>query len=500
MMRCRNAVRFLQPARQLGVLAARRFAALDAANVKAMANTEWEPHFHNATVGLTDMDVGTIPYNESADRLRALLRSGLLTLTDLEENPERFFLAHRLLARHSPLLGPGFWIRFTVHYNLFAGTIVALGNDEQRAMLKPMQEAGELGCFALTERFAGVNSGMIVQTIAEYNKETGDFTLSSPTDGSCKNWISQGLVADKAVVVADLRIDGKSKGPHAFVMDFRRGGELVDGVTLGDMGRKTIGNDLDNAWIRFENVRLPGNALLSRFAEITPEGEYQQKVKGLPVFHMIGQRLFSGRVAVAQAALQFRRRLFEQTRAYAESKQCWAPDGVTNLLSLPQLRDITNEAEEKAGEIEAFVAKCEEQLAAALQSGKPPSLPLVEAIAVAKVRAVETSIALCFSLKQEVGSYALMGGSGFENMDFLQCCKFAEGDSRILMQKMARDKMKSFQKKPETVSEEETVACKKLADAMAANGTKSAWDDNWKLVYELAEVIMVRTMREFMRS
>ena len=27
-------------------------------------------------------------------------------------------------------------------------------------------------------------------------------------------------------------------------------------------------------------------------------------------------------------------------------------------------------------------------------------------------------------------------------MDFLQCCKFAEGDSRILMQKMARDKLK----------------------------------------------------------
>ncbi len=31
-------------------------------------------------------------------------------------------------------------------------------------------------------------------------------------------------------------------------------------------------------------------------------------------------------------------------------------------------------------------------------------------------------------------------------MDFLQCCKFAEGDSRILSQKIARDTMKLLAK------------------------------------------------------
>ena len=38
----------------------------------------------------------------------------------------------------------------------------------------------------------------------------------------------------------------------------------------------------------------------------------------------------------------------------------------------------------------------------------------------------------------QVGSYALMGSSGFKHLDFLNCCKFAEGDSRVLMQKMVR--------------------------------------------------------------
>lgn len=39
-------------------------------------------------------------------------------------------------------------------------------------------------------------------------------------------------------------------------MDLRDGpgGQLCKGVTVGDMGGKTTGNDLDNAWIKFEKV------------------------------------------------------------------------------------------------------------------------------------------------------------------------------------------------------------------------------------------------------
>ena len=70
-------------------------------------------------------------------------------------------------------------------------------------------------------------------------------------------------------------------------------GRVVAGVSHGDMGRKTVGNDLDNAWIAFDSVRLPRSALLNRYADIE-DGKYVQKVKGIPVFHMIGQRLFSG--------------------------------------------------------------------------------------------------------------------------------------------------------------------------------------------------------------
>ena len=68
--------------------------------------------------------------------------------------------------------------------------------------------------------------------------------------------------------MAELKINGDSKGPQAFVMDFRKDGELVKGIEVDDMGKKTTGNDLDNAWVAFDNVRIPKSAILSKYADI----------------------------------------------------------------------------------------------------------------------------------------------------------------------------------------------------------------------------------------
>ncbi|CAE7559238.1 POX5 [Symbiodinium microadriaticum] len=465
------------------------------------------------------MEVANVTYEESAERLRTLLKTGLLRHSDLVEKPERFFLAHKLLAEYSPQLGPGFWIRFTVHYNLCIGTILGLGNDDQIQEMEEMQELGHLGCFSLTERFAGVNSGFIVQTTADWDNDSKTFVINSPDFGSQKNWISQGLVADKSVVVADLRLDGKSFGPHAFVMDLRKNGALVDGVTLGDMGHKTVGNDLDNAWICFQNVRLPKQALLNRYADVeeSVDGEvkYVQKIKGIPVFHMIGQRLFTGRVAVAQAALAFRREIYNSTKAYTDAKLCWSPDGNVSLTTIPQISSLYAEANDRASYIEKFVQACEDDLSECLRLNSVPSLALVEAIAVAKVKAVEESIDLTFRLKNEVGSYALMGTSGFGQTDFLQCCKFAEGDSRVLMQKMARDRMKIFTdahdmaalKSPLPDWDEETRLCFELYQGMTndlesqrALNKFGAWNLRWREVYGLAEAVMRRVITNYLKK
>lgn len=158
------------------------------------------------------------------------------------------------------------------------------------------------------------------------------------------------------------------------MMSLRENGKVIDGVTHGDMGKKTVGNDLDNAWIAFENVSLPKSSLLNRYADIAEDGTYQQTVKGMPVFHMIGQRLFTGRVAVAQAALEFRKRLFAMTKEYIDNKQCWSPSGDVPLSSIPQLRALYAEADKTGGKLEKFVNRCEKELTTALKSETMPSL------------------------------------------------------------------------------------------------------------------------------
>ncbi|EOD37334.1 hypothetical protein EMIHUDRAFT_446972 [Emiliania huxleyi CCMP1516] len=221
---------------------------------------------------------------------------------------------------------------------------------------------------------------------------------------------------------------------------------------------------------------------------------------------MIGQRLYTGRIAVAQAALSYRRKLFEDTKAYADAKPIPSFSGAPlTLSSIPQLASLFEEAEATAGALEKYVASCEEELTPLLRNGGVPPDDLAHRIATAKVKAVEASIDLCWRLKQEVGSYALMGDSGFGSMDFLQCCKFAEGDSRVLMLKMARDRLRRYAKEAKSGAplpageEEEAALCEALAAAVGtAKGDKAleaaAWDREWRGVYALAESIMRRTL------
>lgn len=465
---------------------------------------DWAVAFKRETIDLADVDSGSLSYEQSAERMRSLVRSSVLRHDDIVKKPERFFLAHRLLAFHAPKLGPGFWIRFTVHYNLCMGSVVSLGNKEQVALLAEYQDEGKLGCFSLTEKFAGVNSGLIVGTTAEWDPVGQEFVLNTPNEGAAKNWISQGLVADVTTVVAQLIVDGKSRGPHAFLMNMREGGKLADGVSVQDMGRKTVGNDLDNAAVFFDQVRLPKSSLLSRYADITEEG-YTQTEVDRPVFHMIGQRLFTGRVAVAQAALQFSRGLFSMAKEYTDSKMCWSPGGDVPLSSIPQLRALYRESREDFDVLDAFCAACEKELVGYLKTERLPPVKLVEAIAVAKVRTVERCITLTNRLKNELGSYALMANTGFDQTDFLQCCKFAEGDSRILMQKMARDRMKEFLNSDLadiTFFNNQwnlvTQACFRLNAKIKEHPDKQVgWDENYEDVYELAELYMDKVIKKY---
>jgi len=501
-------------------------------------------------------------YADSARRLSALVRTGLLRFEDLVESPAKFFEAHRLLARAGFDQGPGFSIRFTVQYNLFAGTVLELGGPAHVRQLKRMQRDGTLGCFALTERLAGVNSGLVVHTTAAWvpdarQKDGGRFLLRTPTDGATKNWISQGLVAAKAVVVADLLVNDESVGPHAFLVTLRDArGRVAEGVTLTDMGRKTTGNDLDNAGVAFRDVWLARDALLDKHCDVfsavrnseseiskasasSPSSAQTPILKGVYVeresdaktpkrrltnMDRVGQRLFTGRVAVAQGAHEFREMLFRRAREATDAKPCWVPgDAGTNrrtsrsLSDVPQLRSLYVEEARRSASTRAFLEAVEAALCASLAARRRPERALVEAVAAAKVRAVDEAIEMTHRLRQEVGSYALMAGTGFEHTDFLQCCKFAEGDSRVLMMKMARDRvgaLTAWKKKNrgagagETAasifaSRREAEATAALAEALKAAASRGsspaeAWDEVSESAYALAAIAIEEIVQKWL--
>ena len=66
---------------------------------------------------------------------------------------------------------------------------------------------------------------------------------------------------------------------------------------------------------------------------------------------VIGQRLLTGRLCIAQAALVFARTLFARADAYARSKPVWSPVGAPKLVEMPQLRAVFTRADKGLSEV-----------------------------------------------------------------------------------------------------------------------------------------------------
>ena len=437
---------------------------------------------------------------------RALVAHATLKFTDIRDDPRKFFLAHRLLAKHAPEHGPGFWIRFTVQFNLFAGTVVALGGPEQLAELDAIQRAGQLGCFCLTERLAGVNSGLVVNTLAEWDPELQTFVIDSPTDGAYKNWISQGLTAEKAVCVANLRVGGVDRGPHAFLIDVRDAetGRLVPGVVTGDMGKKTTGVDLDNAWVRFDKLRVGRDRLLNRYGEVLGN-EYVAKAKGVRTMDMIGQRLFTGRVAVAQAALAFAEKLFADTKRYSDAKMCVMRGDTPALTDVPQLRALYEEAEGRLTRVKNFVETCESRLCECLAADRIPARGPHPRHRGGEDPSRGDSHRAVLPPETGGGFLRAHGRHRVSALRLSPVLQVRRGDSRILSQKLARDAFAQWNrtggKSSSDWSRAEVQACENVAAAVRnassrGAGKTAAWDAAWRDVYALADAICERVIDE----
>lgn len=75
--------------------------------------------------------------------------------------------------------------------------------------------------------------------------------------------------------------------------------EPLPGVTIGDCGPKIGVEGIDNGFCLFNNYRVPYNALLDRFAQISDDGKYKTPIKSKEKrFAAMFAGLIRGRCAV----------------------------------------------------------------------------------------------------------------------------------------------------------------------------------------------------------
>ncbi|MDL9936101.1 acyl-CoA dehydrogenase [Gordonia sp. ABSL1-1] len=237
-------------------------------------------------------------------------------------------------------------VKSGVQWGLFGGAVENLGTARHHQRYVPgIIDLDILGCFAMTETGHGSNV-QALETTATYDRDTREFVINSPTPSSRKDYIGGAAQhARFAAVFAQLITGGpdeepESQGVHCLVVPIRDAdGNDLPGITTGDCGYKGGLPGVDNGRITFDNVRVPAENLLNRYADVEADGTYISPIENpnRRFFTMLGT-LIRGRVSVAATAgAAGRKALTLATRYGLLRKQFDAPDGDDEITVLDYL-------------------------------------------------------------------------------------------------------------------------------------------------------------------
>jgi acyl-CoA oxidase len=127
-----------------------------------------------------------------------------------------------------------------VNFQLYHKSIVNLGTEEHEKFRLNCEQCIDVGCFGLTELTHGSNARSI-ETTATYDKKNKEFIIHTPHEGAMKYWIGGAAkTSNMSCIFAQLYIDDKCYGPHAFIVPLRNRNTHMPlpGVILGDCGKK----------------------------------------------------------------------------------------------------------------------------------------------------------------------------------------------------------------------------------------------------------------------
>ncbi|CAA0134625.1 Acryloyl-CoA reductase (NADH) [Mycolicibacterium vanbaalenii] len=233
-------------------------------------------------------------------------------------------------------------VKAGVQWGLFGGAVENLGTERHHQEYVPrIISLDLLGCFAMTETGHG-SDVQSLETTATYDPDTQEFVIDSPTPSSRKDYIGGAAeTARVAAVFAQLITpDGEGHGVHCLIVPIRdEEGNDLPGVTTSDCHYKGGLPGVDNGRIQFDQVRVPRENLLNKYADVAPDGTYTSPIEniGRRFFTMLGT-LIRGRVTVGgSAGAATRVGLDIATRYALERRQFSAPDDEQEVLLMDYL-------------------------------------------------------------------------------------------------------------------------------------------------------------------
>lgn len=242
------------------------------------------------------------------------------------ENIADYFAIMETLSYHDLSLV----IKFGVQFGLWGMSIQSLGTEKHYA--KYLKDIGTLalpGCFAMTETHHGSNVKGI-ETTATYNHQEKSFTIHTPHEKAQKEYIGNAANHGRmATVFAKLIIDDHDYGVNAFIVPLRdENMNILKGITIKDCGLKMGLNGVDNGIIQFDNVAIPKENMLDRFAQINEKGEFESPIPSdnRRFFTMLGT-LVGGRIGIPRSALSAAKSGLTIAIKYADKRRQFGPEG-----------------------------------------------------------------------------------------------------------------------------------------------------------------------------
>uniref|UniRef100_A0A668A8G3 Acyl-coenzyme A oxidase n=1 Tax=Myripristis murdjan TaxID=586833 RepID=A0A668A8G3_9TELE len=164
-----------------------------------------------------------------------------------------------------------------LHFVMFLPTLYSQCDPQQFQKWVPLAESFQvLGTYAQTEMGHGTHLRGL-ETTATYDPATQEFVLNSPTVSSIKWWPGAlGKTSNYAIVLAQLYTQGNCHGLHAFIVPIRdmNTHEPLPGIVVGDIGPKFGFHEVDNGFLKLENVRIPRDNMLMKYSKVEPDGSY----------------------------------------------------------------------------------------------------------------------------------------------------------------------------------------------------------------------------------